>query len=286
MPPQDPPKLQHYLPAVYLKQFSPDGQNATRKSLLWRLGKQNQAFVKVEDQCRELYHYSKMNAQQAEHLFQEGEDVYGKALQQIWKGAEATKRQYFGLIIMMMSLHLRNPAYKNLTQLENYELYLGLEETFMSQILMADFPSAKTQEERLKRFSAVWRVIIMKTPSEIFTSDNPALCCTINDVPHLHFILLPVTPTFCAVAFDQRCLEIIEPMTRNDLSEIQTLLAGASIEALFSHRQFAQEEVESLNRLRPNRKQLDGKVDGTYWTPNFLILKRPFSFFRFKHKKN
>lgn len=279
-PRQGAPKVQHYLPAVYLKQFSPDGQAATRTSSLWRLGKQTQALVKVEDQCRETFHYSKVNAQRAEHLFQEGESLYGKAMQRIWQGAEATKHQYFGLIIMMMSLHLRSPAYKNLSPSDNFEVYLGLEETFMKQVLMADFPDARTQQDRLERFCEVWRVTIMRTPGETFTSDNPALCCAIGDSSDLHFLLLPLTPTFCAVAFDKRCLEIIGPMATEDLSEIQTLLVGTSIEALFSHRQFSREESDAFNRVRSNPKRQQGRVEGTHWTPNFLILKHPFTFLR------
>jgi uncharacterized protein DUF4238 len=273
------------LPAVYLKQFSPDGRAATRKSFLWRLGKQRQAFVKVEDQCREAFHYSKANARRVEMLFQEGESLYGKAMQQIWRGAEATKRQYFGLIIMMMSLHLRSPAYKNLAKWDNFEVYLGLEETFMRQVLMADFADARTQEDRLERFSEIWRVTIMRTPDETFTSDNPALCCAINESSHLHLILLPVTPAFCAVAFDKRRVEIIGPMTTEDLSEIQTLLAGTSIEALFSHQRFSKEESQALNKFRSKQKRPEGSVEGTHWTPNFLTLKRPFGFLRFVQQK-
>lgn len=245
MPPQSPPKLQHYLPAVYLKQFSPDGQNATRKSSLWRLGDATHVFAKVENQCREPFHYSKTRPEQAENLFHEGEQLYGKALQHIWQGREATKRQYFGLIVMMMSLHLRNPAYENRSGLDNFEVYLGLEESFMSQVLIADSSGGKSRRERRPHFSACWRVIVMKTPDAIFTSDNPAVCCAIDDSRDVHFILLPVTPAFCAIAFDNRFLEIAGPMTMEDLSIIQTLLVGFSLEAVFSHRAFSDEEKRS-----------------------------------------
>jgi hypothetical protein len=274
------PKLQHYLPAVYLKQFSPDGPASTRKSFLWRLGTATQAFVKVEDQCREPFHYSKTKAQEAENLFQESENLYGRALQCIWQRTEATKRQYFGLIVMMMSLHLRSPAYKNLSSLDNLELYRGLEETFMQQVLMADFPDARSLQDRWSNFSAIWRVTVMKTPDEIFTSDNPALCCAIDDQRDVHFLLLPVTPRFCAVAFDKRFLDIIGPMTSQDLLRIQTLLAGASLEALYSSRAFTSGESDNLNDFRNNRTRSIGSIDGKYWNPNFLILRKPLSFFR------
>src|ERR1044072_1079638 len=272
---QSPPKLQHYLPAVYLKQFSPDAQNATRKSFLWRLGITTQAFVKVEDQCREAFYYSKVKPRQAENLFHEGEQLYGKALQQIWQGTQGTNaRYYFGLIVMMMSLHLRNPAYQNLTGLDNFELYLGLEETFMAQVLMCDFPDAISQQDRWRVFSARWRLIIRKTPGKIFTSDNPAVCCAIDDSRDVHFILLPVSPEFCAVAFDKRFLEIIGPMTTEDLSKIQTLLVGTCLEALFSHRRFSDEEIDVLNKFRTESEGPKGSIDGTHWTPNFILLKQ------------
>ena len=277
---QSPPKLQHYLPAVYLKQFSPDAPNATRKSFLWRLGMETHAFVKVEDQCRQAFHYSKAKARQAEDLFQEVETLYGKAMQRIWQGREATKRQYFGLIVMMMSLHLRNPAYKNFSSLDNLEVYRGLEETFMAQVLMADFPNAQSLEERWAIFSANWRVTVMNTPEEIFTSDNPALCCAMDDVRDVHCIFLPVTPRFCAVAFDKRFLEVVGPMTVDDLLKVQTLLAGASLEALYSSRAFSTEERDSLNNFRANQTRSGGSIDGTHWTPHFLILREPFTFFR------
>ena len=277
---QSPPKLQHYLPAVHLKQFSPDGPKATRRSFVWRLGMTTHAFVKVEDQCREAFHYSKTKAQQAEDLFQEGENLYGKVMQRIWEGREATKREYFGLIVMMMSLHLRNPAYKNFSSLDNLDLYRGLEETFVAQVLMADFPDAQSPQERLANFSATWRVTVMKTPEEIFTSDNPALCCAIDDLRDIHFILLPVTPTFCAVAFDRRFLEIVGPMTVEDLLKVHTLLAGASMEALYSSRPFSKEERDDLNGFRVNQTRSEGSIDGGHWTPNFFILRELFSFFR------
>lgn len=282
MPTQNSPKRQHYLPAVYLKQFSPDAQNATRKSSLWRLGATGQAFVKVEDQCREAFHYSKSRSRQAEDLFQEGETLYGDALAQVWQGSRATRRQYYGLIIMMMSLHLRNPAYKNFTPLNNLDLYLGLERTFMAQVLMADVPGERSQDEMWNYLSEVWQVTIMKTPGELFTSDNPSLFCAMDDSRDLHFILLPVTPKYCAVAFDKRYLEITGPMMAEDLLAIYNLLVGASNQALFSHRQFTSEESEVLSNMRKVKEPLGGHIDGTYWTPNFLILRNPFTFFRYK----
>jgi hypothetical protein len=120
----------------------------------------------------------------------------------------------------------------------------------------------------------------MKTPGEIFTSDNPAICCAIDDSRDVHFILLPVTPGFCAVAFDKRFLEIIGPMTMEDLSKIQTLLVGTSLDALFSHRRFSGEETDVLIKFRTERKGPTGSIDGTVWIPNFILLKQPFSFFR------
>lgn len=277
---QSAPRLQHYLPAVYLKQFSPDGADATRRSSLWRLGAKTHAFVKVEDQCREPFHYSKQDAQRAENLFQESEELYGLALQRIWRGQEATKRQYFGLIITMMSLHLRNPAYRNMSGLDNLELYLGLEETFMAQVLMAGLPSAESKQERLNHFSAIWRVTIMKTPDEIFTSDNPALCCAIDEARDVEFILLPITPRLCAVAFDSRRLDIVGPMTTDDLSRIQSWLVGFCLEALFSHREFSQEERDMVRSFRNQTDRPTGSVDRAYWSPNFIRLKQPLSFFR------
>ncbi len=277
---QSPPKLQHYLPAVYLKQFSPEGPNATRKSSLWRLGTKTHAFVKVEDQCRELFHYSSQDPRRAENLFEESERVYGAALQRIWRGREATKRQYFGLIITMMSLHLRNPAYTNLSSLDNLELYRGLEETFIAQVLMAGLPAAGTQEERLRHVSAIWRVTVMATPDEIFTSDNPAVCCAIDASRDLEFILLPITPRLCAVAFDSRYVEIVGPMTSEDLSLIQSLLVGFCLEALFSHREFSDEEREALRGFRAESDRPTGSVDEAYWIANFVRLKHPLSFLR------
>jgi hypothetical protein len=145
---------------------------------------------------------------------------------------------------------------------------------------MADFPDAQSPQDRWANLSAIWRVTVMKTHDEIFTSDNPALCCAFDRLRDAPFILLPITPSFCAVAFDKRFLRIVGPMTSDDLLKIHTLLAGASLKALYSSRAFSVEEKNILNNFRADRPRFGSSVDGTHWTPHFLILKEPFSFFR------
>ncbi len=93
-------KFQHYLPTVYLKQFSTDGLAATRKSMIWRLDEQRHKRVSVPSQCAEDYFYSASDAKMTEEMFGKSEEVYGRTVQQIWAREEKQAgTDYFGLIL-------------------------------------------------------------------------------------------------------------------------------------------------------------------------------------------
>ena len=80
MPPY---KREHFLPCVYLKNFSPHGVHATRDSKVWRVDQKRCAFVSVDSQCAGDYLYSKENPKESEHEFQAIEDAYASALAKI-----------------------------------------------------------------------------------------------------------------------------------------------------------------------------------------------------------
>ena len=131
-------RKQHYLPAVYLQNFASDQGKPSRRSRIWRFNGLKQTHVSVESQCFENYGYSRSNPSGAESVFHGMEGMYGDCMKKIRAGLTGTKREYFGLILMMFDLHLRNAAYKNLTGLEGIEAYRIRLGCFKREILLED----------------------------------------------------------------------------------------------------------------------------------------------------
>jgi hypothetical protein len=150
MPPSQIPQRQHYLPAVYLKQFSIDGVSARRDSFIWRLHRSIHKEVPVETQCHERFFYSAIEPVVAEAFFGKSEELFGQIAQRVWQGLENRGfRDYFGLLIFMISLHLRNPAYRfdlAMSRLEGYKL---LEQQVVHHVFLRGSTAALTDSELL-----------------------------------------------------------------------------------------------------------------------------------------
>ena len=207
---------QHYVSRVYLKQFSP-----TAKNELWRFDGQEIVHKSVVSQCAEDYFYSSSDPK----FFQIMEDTYGTILdKRIKRGKTLTAKNRLGLILMMFDLHCRNPAYTNLTGKKNVDSYNAL--IHCLHILLGESGTPLSSEQLFQHLRNTWRVRLLETSCEpgLITSDNPALWFTFDeteDRKRLHFMLLPITPRCCAVAWDMRFVRVNGcGLTRDDQTGI------------------------------------------------------------------
>ena len=267
-------KKQHYLPAVYLKQFSADGAKAKRSSLIWRFDQQRSVRVPVESQCAGDYFYSRRDSQGAEETFHGMEGAYGSIAQKIWSWRDSTQRDFFGLILMMLDLHCRNVCYANRTREENVHAYQVRIHCLRNEILMGENHGPVSDLELLKHMRAVWRVKLLGTTkgNELVTSDNPAHLFTLNDVGSLHFVVMPVTPFYCAVAFDSRfCRATGSNLTSADESALNLLQALNCWECLFTLSALSNGQQEFAREKWKGGEKSLGYVDEREWS---MTLKR------------
>ena len=205
------PQKQHWLPCVYLKHFSPDASKRS-KSKVWRFDGSINRDVPVESQCSDKFFYSIACAKEAEDCFNQIETLYDGCVRKIVAGAahRPTFQEYFGLILMVFDLHLRNKAQQNLTTQNNLEAYRTRLFLFLRDMFLGRSEGTPDERELKSHLQTHWRVniIVPSADSEFITSDNPAMIFTTNDRHDCHYALLPITPGHLAVAFDQRFIEI------------------------------------------------------------------------------
>ncbi|MFO1501393.1 MAG: DUF4238 domain-containing protein [Verrucomicrobiota bacterium] len=267
-------KRQHYLPSVYLKQFSPDGAKAGRKSTVWRLDEKRHTKVTVESQCAESYFYSSGEAQATEEMFGEMEKAYGRIAQKVWTHQNPAVRDYFGLILMMFDLHCRNRSYENQSGEENIYAYRARIQGLRNELLLGAKENV-SDTELLGHLKANWRVRLLETAAdELATSDNPSIWFTLNGTSGLHLIVLPITPHHCAVAFDVRHCDV----TGNSLAEAdQCLLNQYQVmvcgECLFTSSELSAEQQASVRRTWKKRERPSGMVDMEQWVLNLQRLR-------------
>ena len=194
---QRPPQKQHYLPVVYLKQFSVDGPHSSRKSKIWRLDRNSHELVPVESQCHERFFYSATDTSSAEKLFQPSEKAYAELVRLASDGLQnRTSHEYFALILMIISLHLRSPAYEVRQKRARIDVYKLLEQLAIFHILMPGSQEPVTSEELLAILKSRWRVRLLSCPLDciLITSDNPSVFFTVNNSGDPNFMILPVAP--------------------------------------------------------------------------------------------
>jgi len=266
-------KTQHYLPCVYLKQFSADGLNATRKSKVWRLDPTICVEVPVDSQCSDNYFYTKADSALAEEQFHELEQQYGLIARKIRQGQTRTPEEDYRLILMMFDIHLRNRMYTNQTGNENFEAYKIRWSAFRSEILLPGAVSNPTDAEVLDHLKNSWRVQLLQVNEqfELATSDNPSLWFSIDNSSSLHFVVLPITPACCAVAFDVRCIRVHEnKLSCRDTFNLNRHQICHSQGALYSSKKPTPEEKEMIIGEWHKREKPGGSTTDKKWTVNLL----------------
>jgi hypothetical protein len=273
-------RRQHYLPAVYLKQFSIDGPTATRKSNIWRYDRKALNYVTVETQCREPYFYSKPRASEVEQMFGKVEGIYGNIAQKIWRCEQSKSLEdYFGLIIFMVDLHVRNPAYANATGGEQIDAYECAVAAWRDHLLCLNERASDAEcVEMLKNRWGV-RIIEAVDGAQLVTSDNPCIWAAGQGQNRMTMMLMPVTPTQLAIAFDREVHSITKPtMTLEDQVMLNFGQCNQSIEAIYTHFQPTDTDKDNLNHALNNQSFRDGSIGRNEWRMNVFKMPKPLSF--------
>lgn len=284
MPQSQIPQRQHYLPAVYLKQFSIDGVSARRDSFIWRLDRSIHKEVPVETQCHERFFYSATEPVAAEVFFGESEELFGQIAQRVWQGLENRGfRDYFGLLIFMISLHLRNPAYRfdlAMSRLEGYKL---LEQHVVHHVFLRGSAAALTDSELLDLLKQNWRVRLLTFPEsnlhQLVVSDNPSVWFSTNDSGDVHYIILPVTPHCCAIAFDCSTVEVeCRPLRQSEVEVLNLIQAKSMINALYGPQPFSPQDQKEMPEFLGKRQPPSGWINAEEWKLNVLPHRPSLSF--------
>jgi len=249
----DQPKNQHWLPCVYLKEFSPDFCRG-RKSEVWRFDGSRSLFVPVDSQCNDKCFYTAASAKEAESYFGQIENLYGGCLKKIRAGAnqEPTFQEYFGLILMVFDLCLRNKSHQNLTGQNNLGAYRTRLFCFLRDMVLGKSDGIPTEKELKSHLHKHWRVRIIAptSNSELITSDNPTMLFTTNDRRDCHFAILPVTPFHIAVAFDERFVQILSDRTTHaDDGILNKNQCRQAVSAVYSRTRLDVEQERSAASL-------------------------------------
>lgn len=201
---------QHYLPCVYLRNFSVDGAYADRSSTIWCLGERRLGPVSVEAECFGNYLFSKSNSAETEAEFKVVEDGYGEAVRKIWVNGNLTETEYFCLIYAAFEFHVRNLIHENQTGSEGFVAYRDRLSTLLNRLVCGhDLNRSLTPAEMLFEIARTWAVHLVRSPGPLLiTSDNPSCCLAWKVEAKASFFILPVTPSVLAVVFDMRSTEI------------------------------------------------------------------------------
>jgi hypothetical protein len=282
MPP-NPPLRQHYLPVVFLKQFSEDGPQSTRDSFICRVDATRCVRVPVESQGYQDGFYSRRSPFEAEAMFKDLEGKYGAVAQKIWRQENSDKESFFALIVMMFDLHLRGLGYENASLDSNASAYLRRAQSFFDQVLIADGRSDHSVAEAAAHLEAHWRVRVLSIPSDhsVITSDWPSLWFMPPQGENVCAAMLAVTPNCYAVAFDQRHIGVAgSTLTQEDTALLNRHQLHHAVEAVFTPHWPSDAEIAGAQAVLANHEAPGGPDDGVSWPMNLLRLpnKRPFNF--------
>jgi hypothetical protein len=230
-------KRQHFLPAVYLKEFSADRRRLDRSSRLWRFDGKVSRLVSVARQCAKDYFYSRERAAASEKMFQGMEGLYADCLRKIKTRQSPSTPEYFGLILMMFDLHLRNAAYLNLTGKDNLHAYYLRLRALRHKILLESDGTEPSDAEVWEHLRSYWRVRVLDSSigSEFITSDNPSIWMQFRGgQPRLEMMILPVTPVHIAIAYDRRRLDVVgERTTHADEGGLNKLQCRSAMTCIY-----------------------------------------------------
>lgn len=285
-------KRLHYLPSAYLKYFSVDQANCSRKSSVWRFDGSVQRCVPIESQCFGDYLYSKNEAAKVESQFQKRESNYCQIVDKIRASQEPTGTNYGDLFLSMFDFYLRNAIHKNRTGKEGIDAYDQRIQMAFSQILLGRNDGELPRADIIDHILHFWRVeIISILPnSQFVTSDHPSVWITVRKFPEspkpeLQLIMLPISPKHAAVAFDRRVLEIINHQA--SLGDVVKLNVGQVENAdrcVYMSERLKDDDIAVVKKYFTRKPASPCEVNQGGWKLilQYLPVEHHFSFMRLR----
>lgn len=279
-------KRQHFLPCVYLKNFSPERAKATRDSKVWRIDSRRTLSVSVKSQCAGDYLFSKTAADKSEGEFQAIEQAYATAVARIWEGGDPTVFEYFALVVAILDLYARNISHENCTGSDGAHAYRLRTISLLDRLIAGNRSrEALPQEEAFARLKEFWSVRLFLTPPgrEIVTSDQPVLCFNWGESDDMDFLLMPVTPGVCAAVFDKRTTQIHgHRLTESDGTHLFQLTAMHAHSCIYTTSEPTPEVINAFRRLWQRRFNPRTITDREKWALDLILPPRPdvFTFIR------
>lgn len=258
-------KKQHWLPAAYLRNFSVDGPASSRKSMIWRVDARARRKVPVESQGFADYHYSKADAEQVEREFKAGEDFYAECYPDFWnRDSPGSARRSFGLLLLMLDLHIRNVAYAKSAR-NNHVDYLSMSATVKCRILWGRREALPDDQAIVDEATKHWRVAFVRCQAgHIFlTSDNPSLLVRVGSRrAFVNVVLMPVTPLIYAVGYDSRLVEVRPGvMSESDEGTLTRLQVRNCLSCVYAREDITDEQWTGFKLLlakRAPRRPVEG----------------------------
>ena len=253
-------KKQHYLPCVYLGNFSSELDRNIRKRNLYRNDGRGRPNVRVpiESQGVEDFYYGVLGADEVESDFGGVERDYGRIYQDV-ASVYPVRKDLKKLLAHFLVILTRGKAVQNLLTKPFYQAFsLALYQ--FGEHYLYDQQLTELRDERFTRYlqNRYVEVILTSRGKELITSDNPALVLTDNRGKSMLLGMLPLSPSKLLVIYDKTNVQFKQTrLSESDVSAINGLQAANSIQAVYSDTPLDSEALEKLDglfqrRLGPN----------------------------------
>ncbi len=214
-------------------------------------------------------------------MFQLSEGLFANCTERIKHGKDPTNRQFFGLILIIFDLHLRNAAYENQTGKNNLHAY-SLRIHGFKKLLLGRKDDDLTNDEVWRHLKKRWRVRILSASlgNKFLTSDNPSiLIASGTAIPSLQFAVLPVTPNRIAVALDCHKVAVVGDRTSpKDEELLNQLQLSNAVECVYSSVPLSMEEQQAVGERLNRKSKGRGKTDEAAWEASMCRLASGVNF--------
>lgn len=302
-------RKQHWLPASYLQFFTIDPNEQHREGYLYRISKEGCRRVEVETQGVSKFHYRRQNTHQSEGLFQVLESDYPGLIRKAVSKQPLSGNEQCKLLLSIVALSCRNPSLTNQTGWENWDVFVSLSNSFLENHL--GVPPYTTGQQELQAIAnaiksaqltnplpldgmpsddefvrmahilnfvgSTFRVAFIKNlggEGRLFTSDFPTLFFSLDQL-NVPLMLMPVTPSLLAVAYNARSFEVRHDLlSSKDFQLIQEFLLVQADKAFFASAMH-EDDSHSLSEALRNRKvRSEGWVKPGIWQPIMYSYSR------------
>ncbi|GJL80210.1 MAG: hypothetical protein NPINA01_31990 [Nitrospinaceae bacterium] len=273
------PKRQHWLPCAYLQFFSIDGQPHGRETQIYFTDGRSSQITSVNNLAVAKYTYSRTNPE-CDSVFHNMEKNYPPIIKNILKGNQLTKKDKYGLIMMMFDLNLRNVVYENRTEMERIKLYEGISRAFVGSMFEETTGKGNDFNEMASHLEKNWELDSLRSTSgeKFISSDNPSMIIADKNSSRPVLVCLPIHPDLAMIAYDKRTSEIISNSITDDaLGILNGLQIKLSVRHTFSDHDImlppttSKRVQELLDQEKPERW-----IDQDWWHDGFIKFHSPF----------